>query len=115
MVLFDEIIRVLTRSHFDSAGKFAGLHHLPHCAMRRRIGVEGELGITKCLHQKRSGQHLESEPGLNTHNALQINAVRHNESLTVTLDAGQFRKYDYLDIAICGHRVRNQTPHHSLK
>jgi len=36
---FDEIVQVLARSHFYSARKFADPLHLPHCAMRRRIGV----------------------------------------------------------------------------
>src|SRR6516165_9679402 len=44
VVLFDEIVQVLARSHFYSARKFAGLLHLPHCAMRRRIGVQRDLG-----------------------------------------------------------------------
>jgi hypothetical protein len=37
VVLFDEIVQVLARSHFYSARKFASLVHLPHGAMRRRI------------------------------------------------------------------------------
>jgi hypothetical protein len=39
VVLFDEIVQVLARSHFYSARKFAGLLHFPHCAMRCRIRV----------------------------------------------------------------------------
>src|SRR5215471_3998689 len=39
VVLFDEIVQVLARSHFYSTRKFAGLLHLSHGAMRRRVGV----------------------------------------------------------------------------
>src|SRR5215469_18644112 len=44
VVLFDEIVQVLARSHSYSTWKFAGLLHLPHCAMRRRVGVLCDLG-----------------------------------------------------------------------
>ena len=37
VVLFDEIVQVLARSHSHSARKFAGLIQLPHGAMRRRV------------------------------------------------------------------------------
>jgi hypothetical protein len=43
VVLFDEIVQVLARSHFYSARKFAGLFHFPHRAMRCRIGVQRDL------------------------------------------------------------------------
>jgi hypothetical protein len=39
VVLFDQIVQVLARSHSYSTWKFAGLLHFPHCAMRRRVGV----------------------------------------------------------------------------
>src|SRR6516164_1628761 len=39
VVLFHEIVQVLAGSHLDSAREFAGLLHLLHRAMRRRIGV----------------------------------------------------------------------------
>src|SRR5437762_11609209 len=44
VILFDEIVQVLARSHSHSARKFAGLLHFSHCAMRRRIGVQRDLG-----------------------------------------------------------------------
>src|SRR6516165_5423669 len=44
VVLFDEIVQVLARSHFYSTRKFASLLHLPHGAMRCRIGVQRDLG-----------------------------------------------------------------------
>src|SRR6516162_11149197 len=39
VVLLDDIVQVLARSHLDSAWKFAGLLHFPHGAMRHRIGI----------------------------------------------------------------------------
>src|SRR5437763_4012085 len=44
VILFDEIVQVLARSHSHSARKFAGLLHFSHCAMRRRIAVQRDLG-----------------------------------------------------------------------
>src|SRR6516165_11811578 len=44
VVLFDEIVQVLARSHFYSARQFAGLLHFPHGAMRCGIGVQRDLG-----------------------------------------------------------------------
>ena len=59
VVLFDEIVQVLARSHFYSARKFAGLLHLPHGAMRRRIGVQRDLGgcapVVHCIAEKGLG------------------------------------------------------------
>ena len=44
VVLFDEIVQVLARPHFCSTWKFAGLLHLQHCAMRRRVGIFRTIG-----------------------------------------------------------------------
>src|SRR5438105_15956105 len=46
VILFDEIVQVLARSHSHSARKFAGLLHFSHCAMRRQVlngFLEGRL------------------------------------------------------------------------
>src|SRR5437868_13229897 len=44
VILFDEIVQVLARSHAHSARKLAGVMHFSHCAMRRRIAGQRDLG-----------------------------------------------------------------------
>jgi hypothetical protein len=43
VVLFDEIVQVLARSHSHSSRQFAALLHFSHGAMRRRVGVQRDL------------------------------------------------------------------------
>ena len=74
------------------------------------------------LHLTVGGSELYPNPNGNwekwigrTYRATPVLDPTDNESLTVTLDTGQFRKYDYLDSPVCRYRVRTQTLHHSLK
>jgi hypothetical protein len=43
VVLFDEVVPVLTGSDSHSSGKLACLLHFPHGAVRCRVGVQGDL------------------------------------------------------------------------